>query len=249
MKGHEGEDVIPHADHSTLLVKYIRSEEGRKKHGCKLGQCISRNKDGQPLTTAFYKEKALLKTIHGSGSKALLGVGITNLRSNKWKSSDLDWDQQPNSYGNDTIEAVYWQAGSQVRRMLPQKWLRESMIYVLRKGPSGPEMFTAVGRTNYFHHSSFLAGGEVVCAGEWIVRKGRLHSISANSGHYRPTLGALKEAVRMLVESLHADTTVLVFDRDAAGGRGHYVEIPASVFLTPSVSTPRYATCAEAAFP
>lgn len=37
-----------------------------------------------------------------------------------------------------------------------------------------------------FHHSSFLAGDEVACAGELEVSHGKLVSINNNSGHYTP---------------------------------------------------------------
>ncbi|KAK4724898.1 hypothetical protein R3W88_027677 [Solanum pinnatisectum] len=38
-----------------------------------------------------------------------------------------------------------------------------------------------------FHHSSFLAGGATSAAGRLVVKDGRVMSISAYSGHYRPT--------------------------------------------------------------
>lgn len=38
-----------------------------------------------------------------------------------------------------------------------------------------------------FHHSSFLAGGTTLAAGRLTAENGKLRSISAYSGHYRPT--------------------------------------------------------------
>ncbi|KAI3992347.1 hypothetical protein MKX01_030068 [Papaver californicum] len=38
-----------------------------------------------------------------------------------------------------------------------------------------------------FHHSSFLAGGTTLAAGRLVAENGELKSISAYSGHYRPT--------------------------------------------------------------
>ncbi|KAK1373892.1 hypothetical protein POM88_030085 [Heracleum sosnowskyi] len=38
-----------------------------------------------------------------------------------------------------------------------------------------------------FHHSSFLVGGATLAAGRLVVNNGTLKSISAYSGHYRPT--------------------------------------------------------------
>ncbi|KAL8551759.1 hypothetical protein ACS0TY_000723 [Phlomoides rotata] len=38
-----------------------------------------------------------------------------------------------------------------------------------------------------FHHSSFLAGGATLAAGRLVAERGKLKSVSAYSGHYRPT--------------------------------------------------------------
>ncbi|KAI3838701.1 hypothetical protein MKX03_035540, partial [Papaver bracteatum] len=38
-----------------------------------------------------------------------------------------------------------------------------------------------------FHHSSFLAGGTTLAAGRLVAENGQLKTISAYSGHYRPT--------------------------------------------------------------
>ncbi|MCA9560354.1 MAG: hypothetical protein KC583_17515, partial [Myxococcales bacterium] len=47
-----------------------------------------------------------------------------------------------------------------------------------------------------FHHSSFLAGGPVACAGEMVIEDGRVVELTNMSGHYRPppfTLDAVRE--------------------------------------------------------
>ena len=49
-----------------------------------------------------------------------------------------------------------------------------------------------------FHHSSFLAGDEVACAGELEVSHGKLVSINNNSGHYTPP----PECLLTLIDSL-----------------------------------------------
>ncbi|RZC84022.1 hypothetical protein C5167_046807 [Papaver somniferum] len=57
-----------------------------------------------------------------------------------------------------------------------------------------------------FHHSSFLAGGAALSAGSFSVVDGILKSISAYSGHYRPTdenLGSFLEFLREHDVNLH----------------------------------------------
>ncbi len=49
-----------------------------------------------------------------------------------------------------------------------------------------------------FHHTSFLAGEPVAAAGEVTVRKGKLVEINRISGHYKPSLDQLGQAVGQL---------------------------------------------------
>ncbi|HET7322269.1 MAG TPA: hypothetical protein VFI96_07240 [Longimicrobiaceae bacterium] len=51
---------------------------------------------------------------------------------------------------------------------------------------------------NQFHHSSFLAGDRVICAGEWGVRDGKLLYISRKTGHYRSEQEDLIKALQLL---------------------------------------------------
>lgn len=48
-------------------------------------------------------------------------------------------------------------------------------------------LYTGKKKKGHFHHSSFLAGGATLAAGRLEAENGILKSISAYSGHYRPT--------------------------------------------------------------
>ena len=52
----------------------------------------------------------------------------------------------------------------------------------------------------------------MIGAGEWIVRKGKLWKINANSGHYQPTIDFLYRAVLNLALAFQSDTTVFLYD-------------------------------------
>jgi hypothetical protein len=52
----------------------------------------------------------------------------------------------------------------------------------------------------FFNHSSFNAGREVICAGMVWIREGKLTHIDNYSGHYAPTRDNLLEALRFLNE-------------------------------------------------
>ncbi|KAI3923123.1 hypothetical protein MKX01_014506 [Papaver californicum] len=98
-----------------------------------------------------------------------------------------------------------------IKYLGPQE--REHYEYVINEGTihhklSGEHMDTSIGsegakwifvmstfkkiyagekKKGCFHHSSFLAGGTTLAAGRLVAENGELKSISAYSGHYRPT--------------------------------------------------------------
>lgn len=49
-----------------------------------------------------------------------------------------------------------------------------------------------------FHHSSFVAGGEVLCAGEIVIVNGVVRMIDNNSGHYLPSSLHLQTVVEFM---------------------------------------------------
>ncbi|KAL0317243.1 UNVERIFIED_CONTAM: IQ domain-containing protein IQM3 [Sesamum angustifolium] len=49
------------------------------------------------------------------------------------------------------------------------------------------KLYAGEKKKGRFHHSSFLAGGATLAAGRLAAERGSLKSISAYSGHYRPT--------------------------------------------------------------
>ena len=52
--------------------------------------------------------------------------------------------------------------------------------------------------TGIFHHSSFVGGEDVRCAGMMQVEDGKIKRVSNDSGHYRPSVDNLREFVRWL---------------------------------------------------
>ena len=95
----------------------------------------------------------------------------------------------------------------------PNEWLYDSAIWVCAADENNrPAFYSHICRRGRFHHSSMIGGGEVIGAGEWIVQDGRLKSISANSGHYQPTLDFLYRAILGLAAAFQPDTTVFLYD-------------------------------------
>ncbi|HET6958181.1 MAG TPA: hypothetical protein VFI56_16410 [Vicinamibacterales bacterium] len=96
---------------------------------------------------------------------------------------------------------------------VPDDWKDEGIMWVCMCAPGSDEVmfYSSVCQLQKVHHSSFGTDG-VLCAGEWIVRKGKLKKISANSGHYRPTLDALYRAVLHLACARQPDSTIFLYD-------------------------------------
>ncbi|XP_010683780.2 IQ domain-containing protein IQM3 [Beta vulgaris subsp. vulgaris] len=63
------------------------------------------------------------------------------------------------------------------------------------------KLYVGEKKKGRFHHSSFLAGGATLAAGRLIVEHGILKSISAYSGHYRPTDDRLDTFLSFLMEN------------------------------------------------
>ncbi|XP_068341354.1 IQ domain-containing protein IQM3-like [Pyrus communis] len=63
------------------------------------------------------------------------------------------------------------------------------------------KLYAGVKKKGVFHHSSFLAGGATIAAGRLEAEKGILKSISAYSGHYRPTDDRLDTFLSVLKEN------------------------------------------------
>ncbi|GMH09941.1 hypothetical protein Nepgr_011782 [Nepenthes gracilis] len=63
------------------------------------------------------------------------------------------------------------------------------------------KLYAGEKKKGEFHHSSFLAGGASFAAGRLFVEHGVLKSISAHSGHYRPTDDRLDKFLKFLEEN------------------------------------------------
>jgi len=46
-----------------------------------------------------------------------------------------------------------------------------------------------------FHYSSFLAGKPVAAAGEMVIEKGIIKTVTDGSGHYKPSLDMIKKNI------------------------------------------------------
>jgi hypothetical protein len=122
----------------------------------------------------------------------------------------------------------------------PQEWNEEALLWVCAPDPGSdkPVVYSHVGKPGRFHHSSMVNGGDVIGAGEWIVRKGKLWKISANSGHYQPTIDFLYRAVLQMSSAFQGDTTVFLYD----SVDDKWVDYPVRSFVSAPTAGNRYWT-------
>ncbi|KAF8020721.1 hypothetical protein BT93_G1223 [Corymbia citriodora subsp. variegata] len=76
----------------------------------------------------------------------------------------------------------------------------EDAKWIFVMSPS-KKLYAGKKKKGVFHHSSFLAGGVTIAAGRLVAEHGVLKSISAYSGHYRPTDDRLDSFLSLLKEN------------------------------------------------
>ncbi|MBI4903225.1 MAG: hypothetical protein HY820_06290 [Acidobacteria bacterium] len=69
-----------------------------------------------------------------------------------------------------------------------------------------------------FHHSSFLSGARVICAGEWAVSDGIPLYISHKTGHYKANAQSLRRLLRLGAKGVNLDHVVVAAQTFATGG-------------------------------
>jgi hypothetical protein len=99
--------------------------------------------------------------------------------------------------------------------------------------------YSATHVVSQFHHSSFLAGGRVLAAGEWVVSAGKILLISHKTGHHAASEANLFSALKVLDTRLDLSRTV-VMAMNFATGANKYVTV--REFMTKGGNA---AACAE----
>jgi hypothetical protein len=69
--------------------------------------------------------------------------------------------------------------------------------------------YTASHKVSEFHHSSFLAGGRVLAAGEWVISGGKVLLVTNKTGHYAATAANIYSALKLLADRLDVSRTVV----------------------------------------
>ncbi|MBL8818314.1 MAG: hypothetical protein JNL58_19965 [Planctomyces sp.] len=141
-------------------------------------------------------------------------------------SGKLYWEKWGNSKPLDTVDADFYK-----RKHDHLGFTSDNIaIWVLS---SDDRLYTHAAKVHRFHHSSFVNGNAVKCAGDWEVKDGKLIWISPASGHYKPTFDNLHNAIQVLANKFGIQATsykVKVFEWETASKKIP-VLIPASSIL------------------
>ena len=79
-------------------------------------------------------------------------------------------------------------------------------IYVCSPGGT---FYTGSHKVSEFHHSSFLAGGRVMGAGEWVVSNGVILLMTHKTGHYQASPRNLLDTLHQLKQRTSIDRTIV----------------------------------------
>ncbi|XP_062091831.1 IQ domain-containing protein IQM3-like [Humulus lupulus] len=116
------------------------------------------------------------------------------------------------------------------------------------------KLYVGEKKKGSFHHSSFLAGGATLSAGGIIAECGRVKSVSAYSGHYRPTDMNLSSFLTFLEENgVNLDEVQVMstiedknnYDTSKSARRGHTLQ-RIKAFSSRSFRAPREAVKEQA---
>jgi hypothetical protein len=82
------------------------------------------------------------------------------------------------------------------------------------------KFYVGIKAIGNFHHSSFLAGSQVLAAGSMVIASGyKILEVNNNSGHYKPDLAQLKLAA-VVMRLQGADLNLIPFKYSPPPGKG-----------------------------
>lgn len=181
---------------SSDKVCFIRGSNTTEVAGC-LKKSIAKGKDGE-------------KTIH-------IHAPRVKEQYDKWKKSKTSKD-----FG----EYLEKKAPKKVKKMLERNEVtyltekqRERYLCTFKDGKvrqrgktlgsgnyifvlnlEGTKLYAGLKRPGHFHHTSFLAGAPVQCAGELHLKRGKIKKAPLSSGHYKPPKEAGKNLRTFLMK-------------------------------------------------
>lgn len=157
----------------TIKTKYLTDEQERRPYEVSVGEEGKLYQGGQLLETGSDTASAGFRAKGSAG-----GHLYTMSPTGQLYSAD---------------QVAEWEKGGMQG---PSATVRKELGLFVASDPSAK-----AAEATPFHHSSFLAGGDVAGAGEMKVHEGRLSMISNASGHYRPGSRQVTQTLNQLKAS------------------------------------------------
>jgi hypothetical protein len=225
MKGHKGEE--------KQGVEYTKLKERITKYKVGVAGKMTLGVAAETLDTPTIKDRAKKKygkeifsanIVPNFTEMVRLPASAAAPRSYAERQANYD-NYSPDPGADDDAPLV---ASAEAQRAL---WDSKALIWVCvpvdKHDAKQSVFYSHVCRPKAFHHSSLAIGREVLGAGEWIVESGKLMKISANSGHYQPSITSLHQCVMALSPALQPETTVFLWNRRSL----RWEDVPVNDFI------------------
>lgn len=175
---------------------------------------VTQNRDGKQITPATFAHHNLKPSIIKAFFTGVKYLDTVGRKSYRLKS-------------NDSGLAIYNHALFSTANMETVLSGRGTAIWVV--GTNG-KMYVGNHIGASFHHSSFLAGGDITCGGEIRAKDGKIQYLTAKSGHYQPEILAFATAITAMKAQGFSltDTKLAVWPVSSAN---HALLLPANDLL------------------
>lgn len=123
-------------------------------------------------------------------------------------------------YYADATQKKYYQLAFQQELVRDKSGVYDTTAYLGKKPGYAAYAISLEGKLyaanpvkNHTHHSTFVAGESVICAGLIKIVNGKITDISNRSGHYKPGLKNLVDAINMLPKEVFAKNATVSYER------------------------------------
>ena len=152
----------------------------------------------------FLGPDGLIDLLSETGCPALANGGVKYLDVNERKAYEYKVDETQGGNAGLIVKSSdggpNGKAGTKLDTCGMKTHERGDGWAIFAISPDG-KIYSNTHAVGIFHHSSFLSGGKVKAAGEWLVRDGKVIAITDKTGHYKVGAAHLAAFVKQLTEA------------------------------------------------
>jgi hypothetical protein len=168
------------------------------------GRAITVDAMNAAVGVKFLEADGLIDLLSETGCKTLANGGVAYLDVNERKAYEYHVDETQGGNAGLIVKSSdggpNGAAGTKLDTCGMKTHERGDGWAIFAISPDG-KIYSASHAVGIFHHSSFLSGGKVKAAGEWLVRDGKVIAITDKTGHYKVGAAHLAAFVKQLMEA------------------------------------------------